>query len=234
MIELHQFPPAFGLPNASPFCLKLETYLRMVDLPYRNRYNGNVKRAPKGKLPYIEDDGKSLADSGMIVDYLKSAYGDPLDRDLSTASRARGHAIRRLLEESLYWPLLYSRWVDEAGWALTRPAFFDALPLPLRKIVPRIVRAALREELLGQGMGRHTPDEIYRLGCADIDALAGLLGEQAYFLGDAPTSVDASAYAFFANILWTPLDSPLALCARQHPNLPAYCERMRARYWADD
>ena len=33
MIKLFQFPPAFGLPNASPFCMKLETWLRMAGLP---------------------------------------------------------------------------------------------------------------------------------------------------------------------------------------------------------
>jgi hypothetical protein len=33
LITLHQFAPAFGLPNASPFCMKLETYLRMAGLP---------------------------------------------------------------------------------------------------------------------------------------------------------------------------------------------------------
>ncbi len=31
MIRLFQFPPAMGLPNASGFCLKLETWLRMAD-----------------------------------------------------------------------------------------------------------------------------------------------------------------------------------------------------------
>lgn len=34
MIKLYQFEPAFGLANASPFCMKLETYLRMADLPF--------------------------------------------------------------------------------------------------------------------------------------------------------------------------------------------------------
>jgi hypothetical protein len=28
MIRLHQYPPMFGLPNPSPFCMKLETWLR--------------------------------------------------------------------------------------------------------------------------------------------------------------------------------------------------------------
>jgi hypothetical protein len=33
MIKLHQFATAFGLPNTSPFCVKLENYLRMTGLP---------------------------------------------------------------------------------------------------------------------------------------------------------------------------------------------------------
>jgi hypothetical protein len=34
VIRLYQYAPAFGLPNASPFCMKLETYLRMAQLPF--------------------------------------------------------------------------------------------------------------------------------------------------------------------------------------------------------
>ena len=34
VIRVHQFAPALGLPNASPFCMKLETYLRMAGLPF--------------------------------------------------------------------------------------------------------------------------------------------------------------------------------------------------------
>ena len=53
MIKLYQFKPAFGLPNASPFCMKLETYLRMAQLPFvaPKISLGDIGRAPKGKLP---------------------------------------------------------------------------------------------------------------------------------------------------------------------------------------
>ncbi len=34
MLRVYQFAPAFGLPNASPFCMKLETWLRMAGLPF--------------------------------------------------------------------------------------------------------------------------------------------------------------------------------------------------------
>jgi hypothetical protein len=31
MITLHKFGPAWGTPDISPFCIKVETYLRMVN-----------------------------------------------------------------------------------------------------------------------------------------------------------------------------------------------------------
>ena len=89
MIILHQFPPAFDLPNASPFCMKLELYLRMAGLPYRNRYTLELHRAPKGKLPWIDDDGTTVADSGFIIEYLKGKYGDPLDGKLDRCGAPR-------------------------------------------------------------------------------------------------------------------------------------------------
>jgi len=56
MIKLFQFAPAFGLPNASPFCMKLETYLRMAGLPFELVNSGDVMKAPNHKLPYIHHD----------------------------------------------------------------------------------------------------------------------------------------------------------------------------------
>jgi glutathione S-transferase len=231
-ITLYQFPTAFGLPNASPFCMKVETYLRMAGIAYASRYGMYQLRAPKKKLPYIDDDGRIVADSHLIIDYLKSTYGDRLDAALTAVQRAEGTAILRLLEDSLYWVLLYARWIDELGWPMTRQTFFGALPAPLRWFVPRLARRSLARQLYAQGTGRHQADEIYGIGSADITALSLLLGDKPYFLGEEASSVDAAAYAFLANILDVPLDLPLRQAARAHANLPAYCARMRARYYA--
>lgn len=233
MITLYQFPPAFGLPNASPFCMKLELYLRMADLPYRNRYTLELNKAPKGKLPWIDDDGTAVADSGLIIDYLERKFGDPLDNDLTGLQRAQALAITRLLEEHLYWAVLHCRWIAETGWALTQQAFFGALPWPLRIIVPRVARRGMRAELRGHGLGRHTPEQIHALGIADIDALAALLGDQTYFLGAKATSVDAVAAAFLANILLVPLETPIKAAAAGHPNLVAYCQSMAQQYFPE-
>jgi glutathione S-transferase len=147
MIRLYQFAPAFGLPNASPFCMKVETYLRMTGLPYECPRGASHMKAPKGKLPYIEDDGKIVADSSFIIEYLKETYGDALDGWLSPAQRASALAFQRLLEEDLYWAAVYSRWVDEPGWAVVRKAFFGHLPLPLRIALPPLARRGIRFQL---------------------------------------------------------------------------------------
>ena len=232
MIKLHQFAPAFGLPNASPFCMKVETWLRMAGLPYERVNSGDVLRAPKGKLPVIDDDGTRVADSSFIIDHLKARYGDPLDAALTPRQRALAVALQRLFEDSLYWSLLYTRWIDDAGWALTGPAFFGALPAPVRWVLPPLARRGMRAELRGHGMGRHSAAEIHAIGCRDLDAVADLLGEQPFMLGGIPTSIDATAYAFLANVLWAPLDSPLQRHARTRPTLLAYCQRMKVRYFA--
>lgn len=233
MIKLYQFPPAFGLPNASPFCMKLETYLRMAGLPYEIPRHADLMKSPKGKMPYIEDAGKAIGDSALIIAYLKATYGDSLDAGLSPAERAVSLAFHRLLEENLYWTMVYARWMEESGWQLSREAFFGKLPAPLKWIVPPLARRGLKKELWGHGMGRHSRDEIYAIGCADLTALADFLGDKAFFMGAQPTSLDAAAYGFLANLLWAPVDSPLKQHALKYPKFEAYCQRMKAKHYPE-
>ncbi len=232
MITLYQFPPAWGLPNASAFCMKVETYLRMAGLPYQFARGADIRKAPKGKFPVIEDNGKLIPDSGFIVDYLKATHGDPLDGRLAPAERAVALAMRRLMEEHLYWCVIYSRWGVAEHWAIVKAAFFAGLPAPLRWFVPNLVRKSQLKALYRQGIGRHAHDEIYALGKADITALADFLADKPFFMGEQPTSLDATAYAFLANILWQPIADPLQAHARSFANLGRYCERMKERYYA--
>ena len=233
MIQLYQFDPAFGLPNASPFCMKMETYLRMAELPFEmpTATLRDLQRAPMGKLPYIVDEGKTLADSTFIIEHLKARYGDPLDAWMDGQRKATALAFQRLMEENLYWAVVYSRWVEPEGWAKTREAFFGKLPPPLKWIVPTFARRGLVKELYGHGMGRHSREEIYSIGRRDITALADFLADKPFFMGAMPCSLDATAFAFLANLLCPAVESPLKQHASQYPQLQAYCQRMRSRYY---
>lgn len=231
MITLYQFRPVWGLPNASPFCMKLETYLRMAALPYQLARHADVRKAPKKKLPFIDDGGKVIADSGFILDYLKATYGDPLDQALTPFEQSQSLGMRRLFEEHLYWAVVYDRWIAPANWPTTRRAFFGFLPVAVRPVIATLVRSKMRKKLAGHGMGLHSAAEIEELGKADLSAASAFLGDKAYFMGDQPTSLDATAYAFLANAVHAPFNSPLTIHARRLANVASYCERMRLRYF---
>ncbi|TSA06367.1 MAG: glutathione S-transferase family protein, partial [Comamonadaceae bacterium] len=174
MIKLYQFEPAFGLANASPFCMKLETYLRMAALPFEIPCTSlrHLQKAPKGKMPYIEDEGRTLADTTFIIDYRKTRYGDPLDGWMDATQRAVALAFQRLLEENLYWAVVYTRWVEPQGWELTKAAFFTKMPAPLKWLVPPLERLGIIKALHGHGLGSHSREEGMAIGKRVNDGLA--------------------------------------------------------------
>lgn len=233
MITLFMPPPVHGLPTLTPFGIKVETYLRMVGLPYRTR-GGDPRKNPKRKIPWIEDDGQFVSDSSDIIDHLKARYGDSLDRDLSPAERAVAQATRRMVEEHLYWVGVYMRWVEDEGFAVASEYFKPFLPPVIGSLlIKRVIRRDITRALYAQGLGRHSREDIYRRGGEDVDALSVLLGGTPYFLGDKPTSIDATVFAFTAAVLRAPGDSPLKQRMAGHTNLVAYTERMYQRYYGD-
>lgn len=232
MITLFQFAPSLGLRNPSPFCLKLETYLRMAQVPHTIAVIDDLSKAPKGKAPYIKDGEKLIGDSTLAIDYLKATYGDPLDAHLSPSERAIALAMQRLIEENLYWAMVYSRWEVDENWRILKATYFGQLPPVLKQLIPELVRQSTRKNLKGHGMGRHNLSEVYTIGKKDITAIADFLADKPFMMGDQPTSIDASAYATVVNVLCDKLPSPLLDHARQFPNLAAYCQRMEARYYA--
>ncbi|NBQ70149.1 MAG: glutathione S-transferase family protein, partial [Nitrosomonadaceae bacterium] len=160
MLKLYQFEHTWGIPNLSPFCCKIETYLRMAGIEHEIK-SALPMRAPKGKLPYIEDNGRKLGDSRFIIEHLKSAYAD-LDTALTAEELAISTAMQRLLEEHLFWVALYSRWqFTNENWQVNKQAIFGALPPILRDIAASHTRKKIQQQIHGHGMGRHQTEEIF-------------------------------------------------------------------------
>jgi glutathione S-transferase len=231
MIELHQFPRTWDIPNPSPACMAVETYLRMAGLPFTVVATRNPGKGPKAKLPLLVDDGEVVPDAGFILEHLKKKYGDRLDGKLDADRRARAHCLRRTFEESLYWVGLHMRWIDDAGWRAIQAPYFGHLSPLARVAVPPLVRLGMRATLAMQGLGRHDPDEILAIGSADLSAASAMLGDEPYFGGDAPASIDAIAHGFLANLYWVPIASRLLEHARSLENLVAHTHRVRERFY---
>lgn len=233
MIRLHQFARAFGLPNPSPFCIKVETYLRLTDLPYEIVILGDPSKAPKGKGPFIEDEGRVIADSHFILRHLKAKHGDPLGKGLTAAERASHHAIQRMCDAHLYFTLVPIRWLDPANALKVREEVLGFLPALVRPLVMRIAQRKVHKMLRAQGTGRHSPDEINQLAGEDIDALATLLADKPYFGGETPREIDCVTWSFIVSLVDAPLPHPIRDAARRHSSLVAYSARMWARAFPD-
>lgn len=226
MIRLFQIPPSLkGTPNPSPFCVKLECALRLGGIPYEIEHVANPAAGPKHKVPFVEIDGTRIGDSTLIIDTLR-AHGLDLDRNLGARERATSHALQRMIEERLYWAMVYSRWVEDDGWRVVKGLYFAGLPWPMRAAVARGARKSVMARLDGHGIGRHSRDEIYALGAGDLTALSDFLGGHRFFFGDEPTLADATAFGFLVNIVGPDLPNPLKDAALGHANLVAYTERM--------
>ena len=233
MITLYTFGPAFGLPDPSPFVLKAEMLLKLSGLSYRKQ-RGSMRTAPKGKLPYIDDDGTQVPDSTLIRLYLAERHGITLDAGLSEADKALAWSVECLCSDHLYWCLVHERWLDDAVFARGPGVFFQQIPFLLRGIVTRMIRRKVRGTLHGQGLGRFSPAERQRLLQQDIASLSALLGEQPYMLGVQPCWLDATVFAFLASALLANLgDTPSRLLVSQHSNLLAYVDRLRQQYFAE-
>jgi glutathione S-transferase len=232
MSTLYTFGPTFGLPDPSPFVTKVEVLLKMAGLPYRTNTAG-FRRAPKGKLPYIDDDGERVADSTFIRWHLENKYRIDFEKGLSPEQRAVAWAFEKMAEDNLYWALVDARWVDDANFAKGPKQFFRKIPAPVRPLLIAFIRRQLRRTLHGQGMGRHEPAEIVALGARSIAATAEFLGSKPFFMGSEPAGVDATIFAFVAGTLCQHFDTPLRTQAERYDNLRRYVGRMTARYYPD-
>lgn len=101
VVLLHQTPISERVPMISNFALKLETYLRMTDIPYKNSFV--PKLSSKGKIPWIEYNGKKVADSNFCISFLNEEFKVTLDDKLSKSAKAVSHALKTMVEENTYW-----------------------------------------------------------------------------------------------------------------------------------
>jgi len=231
-VKLFQFPRMLGVPNLSPFCCKLETWLRIAGIPYELEIVTDPRKGPRGKLPFIEDEGVRIADSTIIVDHLKRSRGVDPDAGLSPSQRAIALLVQRTLEEHYAFVLAYTHLVREEGQRHTQ-ARFDAVPAIVRPLVSRIVQGKVEKILWFQGLTRNSHEEIVEAALRDWRAVLAMMGDGPFYFGAMPSSVDAVVFGALASSILTPIETPIRDYLRSQPGVVDYAERMRARFFPE-
>lgn len=232
MITLRSFGPAFGLVDPSPFVTKVDLYMTVCNIKFNSNDDANnLQKAPKDKLPYIEDDGEIICDSTFIIDHLNKKYSVTLDDWLNDEQRALAQLLGKSLDENLYWCIVYSRWINDDTWPIVRERFFGPLPFPMNKIIAFVARRITKKNIIGHGMGRHTNEEVHTIAKNTLSSLATLLGDKAYFFGDKISSFDITAFAMISALTLSTIDNEMTQLAKSFDNLDAYTQRIQQHYY---
>nr|XP_045603775.1 failed axon connections homolog [Procambarus clarkii]XP_045603776.1 failed axon connections homolog [Procambarus clarkii]XP_045603777.1 failed axon connections homolog [Procambarus clarkii] len=228
VVVLHMFDRGRYCPNLSPFVVKLETYLRMAEIPYQVDYEEPF--GPKGKSPWITLNGEEIGDSQLIMEKLGPLYNKDFSSTLTQEQKAVAHFMRLMIEDHFLWCFVVWRYTVDGG-----RTFVNGMELPIfmRLFVPSLVKRVKHMTKM-QGIGLHSHTEVEEMGRKDIAALSVYLGDKQYLMGEEPAEVDCSVFGMLSQIVWNSPNSPyLRMLDNEFTNLHAYCQRMKARFWAD-
>ncbi len=222
MLTLYSYPELFGVADNNAYGLKVFAFLKLTGVPFRHEHIFDASKAPRGQLPYIDDDGEIVGDSDTIIGHLIAKYRLTIDAALTDPQRDTDHLITRMLDD-LYWVMSYSRWKDDRYWPLFQRALLTQHP-SLTEDGLRKAKEYNAQRYYYQGIGRYEPDAAMARGLRDLDTLANLVPSSGYLHGPQPTSIDAGIYGFIANIYFYDIPTPLKQFVSAQPNLVQHCE----------
>lgn len=226
MITLYQLAPAHGLPvSVSPYCTKLELYLRLTEREFETRA-AYIPKSPNKRVPYVSGVGQGLkADTHEIISALEAERS--LDEGLDEEQRSSGREMEKLVEEGLYFACLYSRFVEPEGWVYQKPAVKAVVPWLLAPILVPVIRKGQIKACAANGF--EDPQAGYRRAEECAERVAQFLSDKPFLLGEEPRVADCAVWANAMHNAYTPSDNPARAAVRSHANLMSYIERVAER-----
>jgi len=249
----------WGISSVDPACLSMMTYSKFSGAPVTTKATNNPFWSPKGSLPVLRSNPSPLShpqkqepvveitDFRSCVQHLK-ACGYSADYNLSSRQQSEVMAFSQLIEERLRPALLQVFWLDTKNQLeLSRPWFASKMGLPLSLFYPNKMVGRAREVVRSHvdvGPGNEDCDDaatsamiesaVYKRAEECLSVLARRLGDDLYFFGKSPSSLDALVYGHLAPLLKAPLPNPtlqnhLKACV----NLVSFVVRITQNYFAE-
>jgi glutathione S-transferase len=232
-LTLCDFPAKTGIAgweSFSPFVLEVARALQLAKLPYEHRYVDmmSIKQLnPAGQLPVLIVGSENVADSTRILQRIEALAPGSLTGELDARGLAEAWLWEELADTALYPHVLATRWADDRGWAVIRPAFFGAMPAPLRALVAPMVRRRTIKRLVERDFLRTGMDGWNARLNRVLDTLDARAPEAGFWLGARATVADLGLFAHL-QALRLPLTPWQAEVIAKRERLSRYLDRVDA------
>uniref|UniRef100_A0A7E4V5U7 GST N-terminal domain-containing protein n=1 Tax=Panagrellus redivivus TaxID=6233 RepID=A0A7E4V5U7_PANRE len=221
VVYLYQFHRTSTTPNPSPFCIKVEAFLRYHKIKYQNVFT-QFQRSREGLLPYIVLNGEEIPDSQLILQRLQEIH--EIEPNLSPHEKAIARAVDRTVDNSLanaifYYKVIYNK--DSLFKVLS-----SLMPYLLAKLsFDRIYE--LTHHRLSAINFLKLPEPAIRSGLEDdLDALQQLMGEKPFLFGEEPVDADFALLGQLTSIYFTPYNKPIeGMLDEKYPILKNFLTR---------
>lgn len=230
-IKLYQAGPLADQESASPFCVKVQYALRYKRLPFEvvNVASPMAVRKlnPRGKIPVMVSDGTAIADSTDIIRFIESNHPEPPLYPPDERVRALALMLEDWADESLYWHMVYERWLVADQLNQFAAVIFAPVPAPLRPLVKRIALRQIRRNLRGQGLGLLTLAQQREKLAQALDWIDSSIGNGQFLCGASLSVADVAVATQVAG-LDIPITPAVSAEVQKRANLMRWRDRVRA------
>ncbi|KAE9550750.1 hypothetical protein FO519_006051 [Halicephalobus sp. NKZ332] len=225
IVYLFQFKRMGDLPNVSPFCMKVELFLRAHKIQYEV-IDDNFQRGEKGLLPFIELNGEHIADSEFIIEHLSKHFNikDNSPKEVAGASRA----LSRMFDEEIFKIQLKFKIKEYEFVKLLLSSIVPGILIPL--VVPVIQLVFGRK--LG-GYGTFSEAELKQLYRRNLQAATDVLGDKKFLGGNEPNLGDCSVFGQLASLYYLSCPNDLKCIIDEFPSLKKLMNTIIREYFAD-
>ncbi|MDB4988025.1 MAG: Glutathione S-transferase [Myxococcaceae bacterium] len=219
-------PKLPGYPTYSPYVLEVHRALSLAKLSFQHERMPFQKLKsinPLGQLPVLRIGAELVSDSTRILHRIEALAPGSMTGGLDARGIAEAWLWEEFADTALYPQVLATRWADERGWAVIKPAFFGALPPLVRDLVASMIRKKTLRSLIGRDFLRGGLDSCHERLQRMLDLLEARAPEAGFWLGERACVADIGLFAH--------------LHAMRLPTIPyraeAIAQRTRLSRWLD-
>lgn len=219
--------------QSSPCAAKVRAVLAEKDIPWESKIVNiaekenlrpeYLKLNPKGVVPTLVDDGNTIIESTIIMEYLDTKYLPDSLKPESAYAQAQMRKWTKWVDE-----ILHPNWAGLAWTTLIRPAWLKKSRAEIDELLAKVVDPTRRERqarLLDQGY----ESQEFMISMITLDRtlcdMETALAKQAWLVGDRPTLADLAVLPYVISAEKFGLDMMIA----EYQGVADWLERWRLR-----